>query len=275
MNKKMIRKNRFTLVELMVSMAVFSILLLVSVQIFASSRKLWLGSEQKNRIYADARCAMEFITARLQTQAYTDGMPFGIEQQSKEEENNKNSTMFFPTAMPMNRKKGDADRDKISMRFIGFLLTKDGILRMQIYSDEGKTRSFQKNIPPFSNPKAAWKDIKDKTVGKDASKEEYNQIDLMDNVYKFELIPYYREDGVNSTVTEVSQNIIISPPYRLDIKLTVADSPENFKKWQDLKTGTEEEKKEKETFEKENCYQFTRSVLLNYRGKVLKEYEYE
>lgn len=249
MNKKMIRKNRFTLVELMVSMAVFSILLLVSVQIFASSRKLWLGSEQKNRVYADARCAMEFITARLQTQAYTDGMPFYIKKDAK------NSVMFFPTAMPMNRKKGDADLDKISMRFIGFLLTADGVLRMQIYSDEGKTRSFQKNMPPFSNASNAFNTVKGKTIDSTAS-EEYNRIDLMENVCKFELIPYIREVGVDKKIEAVNETN--APPYRLDIRLTVADSPENWKNWGSAT--------DKAAFEEENCYQFTRSVLLNYRG---------
>ena len=261
MNKKMIRKKRFTLVELMVSMAVFSILLLVSVQIFASSRKLWLGSEQKNRIYADARCAMEFITARLQTQAYTDGMPFWIKKVVKDSDVDKlevklgNSVMFFPTAMPMNRKKGDADRDKISMRFIGFLLTNDGILRMQIYSDEGNIRSFQRNIPPFPKSYDAFETVKRNTVYKTADKD-YNRIDLMENVCKFELIPFVREEGVDKKAEAVNE--IKAPPYRLDIRLTVADSPENWKNWGSAT--------DKAAFEEENCYQFTRSVLLNYRG---------
>ena len=106
MNRRNIKKSRFTLVELLVSMAVFSVLLLVSMQIFSGSQKLWLASEQNNRVYADVRSAMEFITSRLQTQAYSDGMPFRI----------TNDKMYFPTAMPMNRKKNDKDLDKISMR---------------------------------------------------------------------------------------------------------------------------------------------------------------
>ena len=243
MNRK-IKRNRFTLVELLVSMAVFSILLLVSMQIFSNSQRLWLSSEQKNRTYADARSAMEFITSRIQTQAYSANIPFCIK---------KNGEMFFPTAMPMNRKKADGeDRDKLSMRFIKFSWSgDDGILRMQIYSDEGNTREFSKNLPPFpgSSAQEAVEKVKDGLT----SQEEYNRIDLIENVCKFELIPYKMNEDTNK-LEEVSE--ITEPPYRLDIKLTVTDSKENYENW---KNSSDEEKKDLEIT-------FTRTVLLNYRG---------
>ena len=240
MNKKTIVKNHFTLVELLVAMAIFSVLLLVSMQIFSSSRRLWLNAENKNKIYADARTAMEFITSRIQTQAYTENMPFLIKHDEKD------SKMYFPTAMPMNRKdENGKERDKISMRFIGFSRSGDGILRMHIYSDEGKLRSFQENMPPFASKKqsgeastydAACKTVKDNTVDKnDYSGKEYNCLELMENVTEFELIPC--KLGGDKMTGEVK-----TPPYKLDIKLGITDS------------------------DGENTYYFRRSILLNYRG---------
>ena len=263
MNKKTIVKNHFTLVELLVSMAIFSVLLLVSMQIFSSSRRLWLNAENKNKIYAEARTAMEFITSRIQTQAYTENMPFLIDRQDP-----KDSKMFFPTAMPMNRKdENGKERDKISMRFIGFSRSEDGILRMHIYSDEGKLRSFQENMPPFARKKqsgeastyeAACKTVMKNTVDKnDYSGEEHNCIELMENVVHFELSPRYRVGylmGVQPGAVYIASSKN-SPPYKLDITLGVIDSKENFENWKNnTLTGNE------------NTYYFRRSILLNYRG---------
>ncbi|MBE6363458.1 MAG: prepilin-type N-terminal cleavage/methylation domain-containing protein [Lentisphaerae bacterium] len=261
MNRRTVKKH-FTLVELLVAMAIFSILLLVSMQIFSSSRRLWLDSENKNKIYADARTAMEFITSRIQTQVYTENMPFLIEK------NSRNSKMFFPTAMPMNRKDADGnERDKLSIRFIGFSRSEDGILRMHIYSDEGKVRSFQENIPPFirtpENGKTpyekACETVQANTVDKDNySGKEYNCIELMENVVAFDLHPKYRYGymmGVAPQGAVYNENSKTSPPYILEIVLGVMDSKENFKKW---KNG--------ELTDDEHTYYFRRSILLNYRG---------
>lgn len=241
MNRRNIKKSRFTLVELLVSMAVFSVLLLVSMQIFSGSQKLWLASEQNNRVYADVRSAMEFITSRLQTQAYSDGMPFLI----------TNDKMYFPTAMPMNRKKDGKDLDKISMRFIGFDRSADGVLRMSIYSDEGKAASFQKNMPPY----AKSKDISGKLFD---NAKDHNLIELMDNVVEFKLVPYFLDAKEKNKAAAPKSGSCSSPPYRLDITLTVADSKESFDACKADPDNTD--------LKDEHCFEFTRSVLFNYRG---------
>ena len=245
MNRKRVKISRFTLVELLVSMGVFSILLLVSMQVFSSSRRLWLESERQNRVYADVRSALEFITSRLQTQAYSKNMPFSI----------KSDRMYFPTAIPMNRKKGENERDKIAMRFVGFHV-ENGVLYMSIYSDEGNVKDFQKNMPPVAKTQT---DISSEHLFEKAT-EEYNKIELMDNVVKFELVPYTRAAEPKNAPVSKHSGELKYPPYRLDIKLTVADSKESFDAWN---TGSSSEKAD---VENENCFNFTRSVLLNYRG---------
>ena len=118
---------------------------------------------------------------------------------------------------------------------------------MHIYSDEGKLRSFQENMPPFPGKKttgedtpyeAACKTVKNNTVDKDKddySGKEYNYLELMENVTEFELIPC--KLGGDKMTGEVK-----TPPYKLDIKLGITDS------------------------DGENTYYFRRSILLNYRG---------
>ena len=76
---KKLRKRPFTLVEILVSMAVFSILLMLMVQFFSSARTLWTANEKRTSVYADASVAMNLMSMLLQTTFYTEGgTPFQI-----------------------------------------------------------------------------------------------------------------------------------------------------------------------------------------------------
>ena len=44
--------NKFTLIELLAAMAVFSILLMLSIRLFTGAQNLWLRSEQKTDTFA-------------------------------------------------------------------------------------------------------------------------------------------------------------------------------------------------------------------------------
>ena len=72
--KKLV-KNRFTLVELLVSMAVFSILLVLMMQFFSGARTLWTANEKRAAIYADATVAMDLMSQLLQSTFYTEPEP--------------------------------------------------------------------------------------------------------------------------------------------------------------------------------------------------------
>lgn len=69
--KKLV-KNRFTLVELLVSMAVFSILLVLMMQFFSGARTLWTANEKRAAIYADATVAMDLMSQLLQSTFYSE-----------------------------------------------------------------------------------------------------------------------------------------------------------------------------------------------------------
>ena len=69
-NARKKRKIRlFSLVELMVSMAVFAVLILLTVQLATSAKSLWIGSEKRFTLYGDARTTMDLIETMLRSSA--------------------------------------------------------------------------------------------------------------------------------------------------------------------------------------------------------------
>lgn len=75
------KKNRkirsFTLIEVLVSMAVFTILMLALMQFFGSAQKLWVTTDQKNSMFENARIALDFMSRDIQSVFYEcDKVPF-------------------------------------------------------------------------------------------------------------------------------------------------------------------------------------------------------
>jgi len=76
-----LKKNRkiraFTLLEVLVSMAVFTVLMLALMQFFGAAQKIWTGTGQKNIMYENARVAMDLMSRDLQCAFYEwDRVPF-------------------------------------------------------------------------------------------------------------------------------------------------------------------------------------------------------
>ena len=91
--KKILRKKNFTLVELIVAMAVFSILLLLMLQFFSGAQRIWHGMEKRNEIYANARIAMDLITTHLQNTYSPNGsIVFFVD-----DPNTESSKIYFAT----------------------------------------------------------------------------------------------------------------------------------------------------------------------------------
>ena len=260
------RRSNFTLVELMVAMGVFVVLLMISMQIFGGARKLWVRSEQKNNTFSAARTAMEFVAARLQTCIFTEEMPFCLEKDSK-----SFKSVYFATSIPMNRnvlKNGTWEKlDEFELRFIKFELENDGVLTMRIFSDRKNGNNsyadFSKLFPPFRKQGKSYRDacavIKNRL--KDATDED--RLEIMENVTSFKLFAYDMDNkkaNAKLKKVEIDANTpdLSTPPYLLEIEISVIDSKDNFRKWQDPQ-ASESEKKEIET---ESGYTFRRAVLL-------------
>ena len=271
--------HNFTLVELLVTMGVFCILLMVSMQIFGNAGKLWTRSEQKNGVYAAARTAMEFVSARIQSHAYTEDMPFEISSNGSGVYNR----ILFPTAMPMNRKDNDGkDRDKYSLRFIGFDLDQNtGVLKMNIYSDEGKT-SFLNLMPPYSAkrrgrsgggniPRPATADaarswVRNAIFPSGSSLPAYNSVEIVENVINFRMLCYdLPQDPTSPTLTFrgfSDDGALTTPPYMMIIELQMLESKDQYRKW---RAASNDERKE---IANEFGHTFHRALLLGDRRKL-------
>lgn len=78
--KHTLRQHRFTLVELMVAMGVFSIMMLALMTFFNSAQKLWTESERRTTVFADVRIAMDLMATTLQTALYEyNKIPFYLD----------------------------------------------------------------------------------------------------------------------------------------------------------------------------------------------------
>ena len=265
--------HNFTLVELLVTMGVFCILLMVSMQIFGNAGKLWTRSEQKNNTFAAARTALEFVSARIQSHAYTEDMPFEISNDSTQ-----HYRIFFPTVMPMNRKDASGnDRDKYSMRFVGFDLDENsGILKMYIHSDEGNS-SFLNLMPPYSANRRRrggnnYSNADDARTGVRSevftNTETHNTVEIVENVTDFRFycydLPQNPGDPLILRNNISGTNALNSPPYLLVIELRMLESKDIYRKWSDSNTSAEE----KEEIVNEFGHAFHRALLLGDRRRL-------
>lgn len=262
MKKYCVKKSRFTLVELLVAMGVFCLLLMVSMQIFGGAQKLWVTSEQKNNVFASARTAMEFVASRIQSNAYTENMPFAIYGRKTVNSVTFYEKIYFPTVMPMNRKDNSGnERDRYNMRFIGFSVNSDGILQMRIYSDE-KNNAFVKQLPPYRRGKTpTYSGACSNVQSKIDNASEHNLVDIAEYVTRFRLIPFNTTgasagDPISKSTSDSTHR---TPPYLVEIEISMLDSKESFARW---KNGSDNEKAE---IEQESGFTFRRAVLLGDR----------
>lgn len=78
-----LRRRWFSLVEMIVAMAIFAIFALISVQFFSGTKNAWLSSEHKVSLAADANIAMDVMSNMLRGILTHEEAPFLIMRSSK------------------------------------------------------------------------------------------------------------------------------------------------------------------------------------------------
>ena len=96
MRKTKLKKSFFTIVELMVAMAIFAILMLILMQIFNSTQDVWKRTTVKSDSYENARIALNMIEADLMSAIYVDN-PTGI---GRSFYTDNSTVLWFPTIKP-------------------------------------------------------------------------------------------------------------------------------------------------------------------------------
>jgi prepilin-type N-terminal cleavage/methylation domain-containing protein len=71
-------KYFYTLVELLMAMAIFAIISVIMMRFFNSAQQIWSKASQKNVLYSDARVALDMMAAELQSALYDNNINTGI-----------------------------------------------------------------------------------------------------------------------------------------------------------------------------------------------------
>ena len=130
---RMMKKSRFTLVELLVSLGVFSILLILFMQFFSSMRLVWTNTEKKTLSHQDVRVAMDIVASVISNMYYTNSnydylpddatgfnswsrvqFPFRVER--------NNSDDRIPANMILATKSNLDFPGTVPVRFVGFFV---------------------------------------------------------------------------------------------------------------------------------------------------------
>ena len=70
-------KQNFTLIELVTALGVFSVIMLVMMNMFSAAQKVWTTSNAKNEVFENANIALNLIETDLQGSIYTQNLtPF-------------------------------------------------------------------------------------------------------------------------------------------------------------------------------------------------------
>lgn len=274
-------RYNFTLMELLVAMAVLAILLVLMMQFFSGAQKVWTSSEQKSNMYADARVVMDLCSVLLQNTYYdVGGYPFEIKRSLTIPSGGWNDEICFASSSKLEL-KGTSD-----VRF--FKLKRDNTntnsLFLYVYAND--KADFSYFIPPFDSSAES----KVKNYGEAVKKLNnifsssygYSQkIELLNTVTGFQIIPkaqagtplrigtysasfppeYKVDTAGNGTSANGDGTVIQEIPFLIEFSVSLM-SPENFKIWQEMQTANETAAK---AYRLQHEYTFRRAVFLGNR----------
>ena len=190
--RKTRQKSKFTLVELIVAMAVFSILLLLILQFFSGAQRIWNGMEKRNEIYANARTIMDLMTVHLQNIYYTNsGVPFYIDNTDPD-----SSKIYFATQARNLFPDGNSQKFMTFQRYtVATENAQQEQLRLAIFSSSTKgSPTYNCFFSPFgatsSIPdfKSATKELPERFKGL-ITNDDYSD-KIADNITMFQIVPY-------------------------------------------------------------------------------------
>ena len=269
-------KNQFTLVELLVSLGVFSILLVLFMQFFSGMRLAWTNTEKRTSVHGDARIAMDMLSTLIGTVYYSSAsaysgqeghFPFLADQTAT-----RPGKLYFAS-------KTDYDLPGTNpIRFIGVQVPNatEGFgtntnlyynLYVTVLSNDGSTNNgdvYPRFSPEFldaSNneiaPSAALTNLQTNLNAKLAA-ESSHRIELLRYVTDFQVLAYNEAGAAYGTT------LLKCVPYVIELRISVL-SEEDFKTWVTLKGGaggaeTAENKAKKFRLERQTT--FSRRIFI-------------
>ena len=252
------RKMPFTLVELLVAIALLSLIVMLLLQLFGGAQKIWITSEKTNNLYANARVAMETMADLINTVQFSHGekndgtrdktkdMIFSLDSKSEDDGYDSNSIIFVAkTARDLPMKDN-------TTRFISFRLGDSGDektrgkLFMVVYSDKINEKTFYSLFPTYGSGSrgTALTSLKshmnslvtDYKNSSSSSGENENCQVIAENVVALKINAYVLNSSgklEKKKSTDSDAGDIAEPPYMIEIQLTVLD-PDSYKRWLEL-----------------------------------------
>lgn len=290
--KNVRKKKFFTLVELLVSLGVFSILLIVFMQFFSGMRLVWSNSEKNSNTHADVRLAMDMLSTLLSSLYYS----------TANTESGEVGHFLFNVA------SGGADQpDRIyfasktridlggssPIRFIGALVPNrsnplggnanlyDKLYLTVLTNKEGGTNAnvYRQLFPQFVDDSgenivklsAAASTLESNLNGKlmenlTPDTDTDNRIKLLDNVVQFK-VRLLKADG-----TPESGSVITKDTRQIEIELSVLKD-EDYRQWLNERGTAATEPDTAKEFRALRQSTFTRRIYLSDRS--LQEDRYE
>ena len=293
------RHRNFTLVELLVSLGVFSILLVVFMQFFSGMRLAWTNSERRSDAHYSARIAMDLLSSMIGSMYYSNAgtdvfektvqFPFLLKR--ADADSSKPAALYFAS-------KGNVDLPgSCPVKFIGvqyvnpvnddfkFKLSDDKrfytiyltvISNADKDADEKNIESTNRDIyhrfwpvPDFLDKAGEVTDVKgaleylvstlDEKL-KPGEKDPVEYIKLLDRVTEFRV----RLFDANGSEIEATSKEVSQVPHSLELTVSVLNEAD-FATW--LSNGKNEE------FRLKNQLTFTRSIHIGERWKMEDKYD--
>ena len=288
------RGKYFTLIELLVAMGLLALLVMLMLQLFSGAQRLWVASEKRSNVYADARVAMELMAELLDGIQFSYGETLNASDEYVDEptqnalfsinssatdptDGNASSSLIFLAKTSRDLPKTDNDCRFISFRR-GASSDDDlrGKLLMVIYADKYNADNFYGLFPPYSsNRDTVMNTLKGYfntlvTGFKNHSgngEYEYCQV-IAENVVSFKISAYTISDtGTNKgkLVKAPDSADIDTPPFMLTIQMTVLDA-DNYEKWRNIGNDTA-----KKNFLIQHQRTFSRNVFIGNRWALDSE----
>ena len=256
----------YTLVEIMVSLAVFSILMLIMMQFFVNSQKLWMNSEARNQRYSDARVAMDVMASAFSAAFYApDTTLMYIEGNPSDRDN-----IAFPVKMPIDY---GCDAELYYIKFhLGDSSTsgeEDGALYLSTFSQKDSASGYKELFLPHNGSDSAISaraNLIKNAFGLSSVNDEDRKLDIIKGVTSLEfwpILPQYGKTGTKNL--KWLKELKGEAPIAVEIRMTMMDKA-SYDEWK-VRNGNSADTGSSETpaardFRLANEYMFSRIVYL-------------
>lgn len=239
-------RRGFTLIELVVAMAVFSLMMMLMMRFFTDTQRLWSRSEDRANMYADARVAMDLMSSALQSVYYQESSGAGQSENRQERfyiasriASNPEGEIIFPVNPSINSPLYPS-----SMRSESF--ARPFYLRFWLHIDSNNNRVLR-----YANDNGATVFTSNNTPNCTTDDQE-----IIENVTHLSFLLFTGGfAGLNRTSDYAGQRF----PHSVQITMKMMPKAA-FDTWRGMFSGSETA--DAQRFREENEYEFVRIIYL-------------